>query len=153
MARECGGEIDFIPGATKLLADLHAARAPWAIVTSGSRALLDGWLEHLPVPNPPYRVTANDIVQGKPHPEPYIKGRDGLNPPNKDTTDIVVFEDAPSGIASGKSAGFKVVGLLTSHSIDAVRAANPDWIVPNLESVTFKSLVDGRVELEITNFL
>lgn len=160
MARECGDKIAFIPGATALLGALGAAHAPWAIVTSGSRALLDGWLRYVTVPTPQYRVTANDITHGKPHPEPYLKGRDGLASlellPRADSADIVVFEDAPSGIRAGKAAGFRVVGLLTSHSIDAVRAAGPDWIVPNLESIVFKGRTEGesgKVELEIKNAL
>lgn len=44
----------------------------------------------------------------------------------------VVFEDAPSGIRSGKAAGCKTIGLLTSHSWEQVEAAQPDYIVKDM---------------------
>ena len=47
---------------------------------------------------------------------------------------VVVFEDAPSGVASGKAAGMKTVGLCTSHTKDKIAAAEPDYIVQDLAS-------------------
>lgn len=44
----------------------------------------------------------------------------------------LVVEDAPAGIRSGKAAGAKVLAVLTSHSLEAVKAVEPDWIVPDL---------------------
>lgn len=46
----------------------------------------------------------------------------------------LVFEDAPSGIRSGRAAGCKTVGLLTTHSREQVEAAQPDFIVKDLSS-------------------
>lgn len=43
-----------------------------------------------------------------------------------------MVEDAPAGIRSGKAAGAKVLAVLTSHSLESVKAAEPDWIVPDL---------------------
>lgn len=44
----------------------------------------------------------------------------------------LVVEDAPSGIRAGKTAGAKVLGLLTSHTFDQVKEGEPDWIVEDL---------------------
>lgn len=44
----------------------------------------------------------------------------------------LVVEDAPAGITAGKRAGAKVLGVLTSHSYESVKSAEPDWIVPDL---------------------
>ena len=44
----------------------------WAIVTSGSRALATARLQSRGLPVPPTMVTADDVVNGKPHPEPYM---------------------------------------------------------------------------------
>jgi glycerol-1-phosphatase len=44
----------------------------------------------------------------------------------------LVFEDAPSGITSGKAAGAKVLAVLTSHSRESVEATNPDYLVEDL---------------------
>jgi glycerol-1-phosphatase len=44
----------------------------------------------------------------------------------------IVFEDAPSGIRSGRAAGCKVIALLTTHTREQVEAAQPDFIVKDL---------------------
>jgi len=44
----------------------------------------------------------------------------------------LVFEDAPSGIRSGRTAGCKTVAFLTSHSREQVQAAEPDFIVNDM---------------------
>jgi beta-phosphoglucomutase-like phosphatase (HAD superfamily) len=46
----------------------------------------------------------------------------------------LVFEDAPSGIRSGRAAGCKTVGLLTTHSREQIESAQPDFIVKDLSA-------------------
>ncbi|KAF8204816.1 HAD-like domain-containing protein [Pholiota molesta] len=55
----------------------------------------------------------------------------------------LVFEDAPSGIRSGRAAGCKTVGLLTTHSREQVEAAQPDFIVKDLSSISVKRTAIG----------
>ena len=68
---------------------------------------------------------------------------------------IVVFEDAPAGVESGKAAGFKVVALATSHTVDQLQRAGADWIVRDMSSVTLKSWDENSKEaqIEIVNAL
>ncbi|WP_426474779.1 HAD family hydrolase [Chryseobacterium balustinum] len=58
-------------------------------------------------------ITANDVVDGKPSPECYLKAADklGVEPEN-----CIVFEDSFAGISAAKSAGMVVVGVSSSHS-------------------------------------
>ncbi|AZB28422.1 HAD family hydrolase [Chryseobacterium balustinum] len=58
-------------------------------------------------------ITANDVVDGKPAPECYLKAADklGVEPEN-----CIVFEDSFAGISAAKSAGMVVVGVSSSHS-------------------------------------
>lgn len=44
----------------------------------------------------------------------------------------VVFEDAPSGVQSGREAGCKTVGLLTTHTREQMEAAQPDILIQDL---------------------
>lgn len=44
----------------------------------------------------------------------------------------IVFEDAPSGVRSGKAAGCTTVALLTTHSRQQLEAANPDYIIKDM---------------------
>lgn len=118
-------------------------------MTSGTRALIDGWLGVLDLPRPKMLVVAQDVELGKPDPRCYLLGRKKLG--LEDSTSIVVLEDAPSGIKAGKAAGFTVIALTTTHSLDKLRDAGADLIVEDLRSIAVKGVVDGRVQLEIRN--
>jgi len=119
-----------LPGTLELLGSLPAER--WTVVTSCTRALALVRLEVAGLPVPQRMVTSTDIVNGKPHPEPYLKGagRLGIAP-----QDCVVFEDAPAGIRSGKAADSRVVAFQTTESDDRLRLAGADWIVKDGSAV------------------
>lgn len=144
-----GGDAVEILGARSLLETLIPAGAPWAIVTSGTTPLVTGWLDVLNLPHPEHLVTAESVENGKPDPTCYRLGRSKLK--LADTARVLVFEDSPAGIRSGKDAGCKVVGLVTSHTLEQVAAAEPDWIVQDLRSVKMVEVKDGVVTVEITN--
>ena len=55
-----------MPGAKALLASIEAAGLPWAIVTSGSQALVDGWIEVMHLARPQRLIVAQDVTVGKP---------------------------------------------------------------------------------------
>lgn len=149
--KEFGQNAVEIPGARKLLASLESVNAPWAVCTSATRALLDGWIDILKLAHPRCIVVAEDVEKGKPHPDCYLLGRGRLGLP--EDSHMIVFEDAPSGVRAGKAAGFKVVGLTTTHTIEQVQAAGADWIVQDLSSVTLKKFHDRVVQIEINNAL
>ena len=147
--REFGRDATEIPGARKFLASLDAVNAQWAVVTSGTRGLIDGWIGVMKLAHPKHMVVAEDVENGKPDPSCYLLGRSRLGLEN--TSNILVVEDAPSGIRAGKAAGFKVIGLLTTHSLQQVRDAGADWIVRDLRDVAVKGTGGEIVEIEITN--
>ncbi|KAI1635169.1 haloacid dehalogenase-like hydrolase [Biscogniauxia mediterranea] len=160
-----------IPGARALLDDLIAAKAPWAIVTSGTEPLVMGWLDVLSLPHPEHLVTAESVANGKPDPACYELGRSKLGlPPSsssssssssvngeKENSQVLVLEDSPAGIRSGKAAGCKVLAVVTSHTVEQVAAAEPDWIVQDLRSVKMVECSKGghgrRVTLRISDGL
>ncbi|KAI1459299.1 HAD-like protein [Annulohypoxylon moriforme] len=131
-----GADAVEIPGARSLLDSLIAAHARWTIVTSGTEPLVNGWLSVLKLPQPSNLVTAESVANGKPDPACYSLGRERLGLPPSDSEQILVLEDSPAGIRAGKAAGCKVLGLVTSHSAEQVQAAEPDWIVRDLQSVS-----------------
>lgn len=99
-------------------------------------------------------VTAEDVLNGKPDPTCYRMGAEKLNLQKKDAS-IIVFEDAPAGIRSGKAAGYTVVGLHTTHSLQQLVEAGADYIVQDMRSVSLKSWdnTTGEGQLEISNAL
>ena len=64
--REYGKNAVEIPGARDLLASLNVGNAPWAIVTSGTRPLVNGWMDVMKLARPKHMVTAEDVAVGKP---------------------------------------------------------------------------------------
>lgn len=99
-----------IPGALELLSTLPAKR--WAVVTSGTRYLATRRLATNGLPTPAAFVTADEVSQGKPHPEPYLKGAEllGISP-----SECLVFEDAPAGIEAAHAAGMSAIALATTY--------------------------------------
>jgi mannitol-1-/sugar-/sorbitol-6-phosphatase len=91
-----------IPGAAAVLADLTAGR--WAIVTSAWRRLAEIRLDAAGLPWPDVLVTADDVIDGKPHPEGYLRAAAALG---VDAGDCLVFEDAPAGLRAAAAAGMR----------------------------------------------
>ena len=91
------------PGAAALFDRLDALDTPYALATSSG----PGWVEkHFRAHRLAERfrgvVTREDVTNGKPHPEPYLKASTILGhlPP-----DVLAIEDSPTGVASASSAG------------------------------------------------
>lgn len=141
-----------IPGARKVLDSLIAQSAPWAIVTSGTAPLVSGWLQRLSLAIPEHLVTAESVQNGKPDPTCYLMGLEKLLLQDR-AGQVLVLEDAPAGIKAGKAAGCKVIGLVTSHTVEQVVAAGPDWVVKDLESVRVVGRHGAQVTIEISNAL
>lgn len=117
-----------IEGAVELLGTLP--KGSWTVVTSGSRALASGRMRHVGLPLPERFITADDVDNGKPHPEAYLKGAEilGASPET-----CVVIEDAPAGIQSAKAAGMRVIAVATTHREEQLHEA--DVVVEALSEV------------------
>ena len=117
-----------MPGALDLVRSIPEGR--WGVVTSGSRLLAQNRLRHCGLPIPLALITSDDVLNGKPHPEPYLKGaaKLGLRP-----EECLVFEDAPAGIQSARAGGMKVIGLATTYKAEKLSEA--DGIVHELASI------------------
>src|SRR5690625_5605032 len=68
-----------LPGTERLLAELDAAaqqlgRSTWTIVTSCTRPLFEARWATTGLPLPDGLVTADQVTDGKPDPEPYLLG-------------------------------------------------------------------------------
>ncbi|WEW61640.1 DL-glycerol-3-phosphatase [Emydomyces testavorans] len=147
---EYGSDAVEIAGARDILNSLNEIEAPWAVVTSGTRALVDGWLNVLKLARPRVLVVAEDVEVGKPDPQCYQLGRSRLG--FEGSASMLVIEDAPSGIIAGKAAGFKVLALATTHSLAQLKEAGADWIIQDLRSVRLVKN-ETKVQVEIQNCL
>jgi len=81
-------------------------------------------------------VTREDCVNGKPHPEPFLRAAEGLGlPANR----CVVVEDSPGGIRAAKAAGMRCVAVTHSCPENSLREA--DLIVDDLGIVDLNLLI------------
>jgi mannitol-1-/sugar-/sorbitol-6-phosphatase len=133
-----------LPGARELLNALPSDR--WTIVTSCTRELAEVRLRAARLCMPERLVTCSDIVNGKPHPEPYLKGAMLLGFPVKG---CLVLEDAPAGIRSGKAAGARVIAFRTTAADEDLQNAAPDWIVDGCRSITLLDSTDQALSLAL----
>jgi sugar-phosphatase len=120
-----------LPGARELLAAVPIAQR--VVVTSAARNLAELRLRAAGVWDLVHHlVTSSDIQNGKPHPEPYLKGAAALQLP---PADCVVIEDAASGTRSGKSAGARVLAIRTTSTDADLLAAGANWIANDCASL------------------
>jgi mannitol-1-/sugar-/sorbitol-6-phosphatase len=133
-----------LPGALQLLSALPRGR--WTIVTSCSRRLAEVRVKTSGLPRPEVFVTSSDIRNGKPAPDPYLKGAEvlGFAP-----QDCVVVEDAPAGVRSGKAAGARVIALRTTMSERELWDAGADWVVQDCSAIALDSpgVLEGKLSL------
>jgi mannitol-1-/sugar-/sorbitol-6-phosphatase len=130
-----------LPGAAGLLSILPADR--FAIVTSATLPLALARLGYAGLPVPQRIITADDVVHGKPSPEPYLKGAALLG---FAASDCLVFEDTPAGIASGRAAGAQAIALHTTYPVSALQSA--DAIVASLAAVKAE-FIAGTITLDV----
>ena len=131
-----------LPGALQLINSMPAER--YAVVTSATRPLAEARLRYAGLPVPTNMITANDVVDGKPSPEPFLKGTQLLGFAAKD---CVVFEDAPAGITAACAAGMRVIALRTTYPTQDLSSA--DAIIQSLNSVSCIASPDGLLQLAL----
>ena len=125
-----------MPGARALVTSIPDGR--WTVVTSATRPLAEVRLRAAGIPIPKSLITADDIQQGKPHPEPYQKAAARLGYP---PSECVVVEDAPAGIQAGKAAGARVIAVPTTSNRRELEKAGADWVVRNCADIA--AALDG----------
>ncbi len=133
--------VTVMPGAAELVRSIPRDR--WCVVTSGTRHLAVSRLRLARIPPPNIMITADDVLHGKPHPEPYLKGAEllGVNP-----AECLVIEDAPAGIRSAHSGGMKVLALTSTYPASALGEA--DAVVQKLDQINVGR--DGASRLAVS---
>lgn len=101
-------------GAEELLQRLTQNEShPMALTTSSSAPSVDRIMSICDLSGHfGFRLTAEDISQGKPHPEIYLTAAEkfGVSP-----QEMLVFEDSENGCRSGVAAGSHVIAIPSKH--------------------------------------
>ena len=102
-----------------------------AVVTSSSRDELLSVLERFDIKRSfSCLVTADDIVNGKPNPEGYLKSLELLRLP---TNRVIAIEDSPSGIQAAKAAGLLCIAV--QHTTSESKLVAADRIVGKIGDI------------------
>ncbi|TVU61211.1 HAD-IA family hydrolase [Paenarthrobacter nitroguajacolicus] len=131
-----------LPGAAALLQALPDDAI--ALVTSADSTLAGIRMQAAGLPMPTTTVTSEAVALGKPHPEGYLKAAAMLG---VDPADVVVFEDAPAGIAAARAAGMRTVVVGDAGDLE-----DGMWRIPDYSAVTVTAVKndDGGHLLTLT---
>ncbi|XP_058755331.1 (DL)-glycerol-3-phosphatase 2-like [Vicia villosa] len=104
---------ELLPGVSRLLKYLHAKGVPIALATGSHRRHFEfktqrhgemfSLMHHVVLGDDP------DVKQGKPSPDVFLVAAKRFEGGPVDPSNILVFEDAPSGVLAAKNAGMSVV--------------------------------------------
>lgn len=95
------------PGALEIFRDLQRAGVVQAVVSNSDRLIIDANLGAVGIVEPGMKtVSRNDVRQGKPHPEPFLRAA-WLT--EVDPAETFVMEDSVTGATAGLAAGMKTI--------------------------------------------
>jgi HAD superfamily hydrolase (TIGR01509 family) len=126
--------IPWRPGAQELLRELKKRGIKTALVTMSMKRMAESVANQIPFKAFDVIVAGDMVIEGKPHPEPYLMAARllGVAP-----EDCVAFEDSHTGLTSAESAGTKAVGITNIVPIPDLPGRT---IWPTLEGVTLRDL-------------
>ena len=132
---KCAEELPWRPGARELLVEARDAGIPAVLVTMSWRRLAAAVIAEAPTGVFVGSVTGDEVVTGKPAPDPYLAAAAlvGVDP-----TDCLAIEDSPTGVASAVAAGCRTVAV--PHVVDVAPQAGVT-ILPTLAGVRLAELV------------
>jgi beta-phosphoglucomutase len=115
-----------------------ADRVPVAVVSGAARAEIEPVLDAAGlVPLIRVIVSVDDVAEGKPDPESYLRALELLDGP--DPREVVVLEDTDAGIAAAKAAGTRCIAVL--GTLEPERLAAADEVVARLDVGVMKRLL------------
>jgi HAD superfamily hydrolase (TIGR01509 family) len=117
------------PGARELLAAVRAAGVPMALVTATRRTLVEVALRTIGPEHFGAVVCGDEVGRPKPHPEPYLAAAALLGAP---IGRCVAVEDSPTGVASARAAGARVLAVPCDVELAADDGVT---LVPSLRDV------------------
>lgn len=140
-----GDDLPARPGAIELLHELLEHDVPVALVTMSTRDLVDRVEASLAarLGRAPFQATVagDECRQGKPHPEPYLRGLELLG---VEAAGSIAIEDSFHGARSALAAGLTTIGV--PHAVDVSQLPGVvHW--PTLAGRTVAELADAVLEV------
>jgi HAD superfamily hydrolase (TIGR01509 family) len=129
--------IESQPGVLDFLRGLHERFIPCVVGSSAPRLNVEVGMEALKTDGIfAAIVSGDDVIRGKPAPDIFLKAAEQMG---RLPEECVVFEDAPVGVEAARSAGMRVVGVLTSH--DPHTLQHSDLLIENFNRITVQDFL------------
>lgn len=134
-----------VEGARSFLSQVPQGR--WGIATSSYLLTAKAKLRAASIPIPSVLVAADGVLEGKPHPEAYLKASMelGYRP-----EDCLVFEDSETGVRSALNAGCRVFVVGSSLVMNESRIVGRGASFSELQLLVDE---DGRLEIVLDSTL
>ncbi|MGI9515859.1 MAG: HAD family hydrolase [Pirellulaceae bacterium] len=132
------GRLQPMPGLLELLAHIESTGLPKSVATSSSPIFARTALELCQLAERfDFVLTAEDVEQGKPHPDIYIESarRHGI-----ETANLLVLEDSLTGSRAAAAAGTIAVAVPGHHSADQ-DFAHVDYCVESLADAGLRQMI------------
>lgn len=133
------------PGAVELVREVAAAGRMLGIVSGALREEVEGALRQAGLHGLfKVVVTAEDVGDGKPDPEGYLRALEALNsvPPLPERLihphEVLAIEDSPAGLAAAAEVGLVTLGV--AHTYPASRLREADAVADRLQGLTLERL-------------
>ncbi|MFI1833018.1 HAD family hydrolase [Streptomyces olivaceoviridis] len=124
-----GRTLPLMPGASRLLGELHLHGIPTALVSASHRRIIDRVLSVLGPHHFSLSIAGDEVSRTKPFPDPYLLAAAGLG---ADPARCAVIEDTATGVAAAEAAGCRVVAV---PSVAPIGPAERRTVVSSLEEV------------------
>lgn len=129
--------IEPISGFLKFISDLEEHQIKLGVATSAPYANLDLILSKIDLREKLGSVMASeDVKKHKPDPEVYLSSAKNLG---VEPDQCLVFEDSFSGISAALNAGMRVVGVLSSHTIEELPKC--DLYIDNYDELNYDKII------------
>ena len=129
------------PGALELLMDLKQNGIKTALVTMSMRRMALTVVEQIPFHAFDVVIAGDDVVLGKPDPEPYLKAANELG---VSVSDCIALEDSLTGLASAESAGTFAIGV---PNIVPIPLGPNRKVIPTLVGLNSAQLAEMRSDV------
>ena len=126
--------IPWRPGVTELMAELSGLGVRSALVTGSMGRMARLVASQVPRGSFDVVIAGDDVVHGKPHPEPYLQALDALG---LKAEQCIAIEDSPTGMISAEAANLRVLGVT---NLVQLHAGERSRIVPTLRGLRLADL-------------
>ncbi len=133
------GRLEAFPGVHDLLDQLKVQQVRLAVASCADRIKIEANLKAIEVELTWFHaIMADDEVQNmKPAPDIYLAAAEKLGVAPRS---CCVIEDSINGVRAAKSAGMRCVAVAQSFAASELQAVSPDYIRPNVSSISLADL-------------